>query len=170
MAAYCDIRCFTGIGTGLTPEDVNLLFDEAEKEGFLRTVAFERVDVTREDFREFVANPDVFFAAGFDEGGRPLGWFHLTGFEGRTARIHFCFFEAGKKDRLELGAVALDYCFSLIGLGSLIGVVPVINPGAIEYVRRLGGREFGLVPEMCRIERLKRSVGGMVFVFEPEKH
>lgn len=104
---------------------------------------------------------------GRPKDGRPLGFFYLDSFEGSTARLHFCLFRAGRNERLAVGRQVLDWCFETFEFKSLVGVVPALNPGAVGYARAMGGRCLGLIPGACWIERLRRTVAGVQFVFKP---
>jgi len=140
------------------------LYDIAKRENVLDAVAFD----VAADLDLFLASVRLmtFFGAGYDSKDQPLGFFYLTNFEGSTARLHFCFFEAGRDRRLELGRWVLDWCFKAFEFKCLIGIVPVINRGAVNYARALGGYEMGIIPGICYIHRLERSVGGVQFIFD----
>jgi|GEM_PF-6590184 len=147
----------------LSEDQLTEIYETALGEGVLDLVAFD-AKVDEGSFLIFARRAPV-FGVGCGPEGQPLGFFYLTGFEGRAARVHFCFFKAGRELRSFLGRAVLDWCFSVFELQSLIGVVPAINPGACQYAREMGGLMMGIVPGMCWIERLKRAVGGVQFVF-----
>lgn len=140
------------------------IYRTARREGVIDQVAFDAA-VNEECFLLFARRVEV-FGAGFDDRGRPLGFFYLNNFEGATARLHFCLFEAGRPRRLELGRRVLDWCFETFEFKALLGLVPTVNPAAIDYARRMGGRESALIPGLCWIERLKRTVDAVQFIFE----
>ncbi|MDR0882572.1 MAG: hypothetical protein LBP55_08515 [Candidatus Adiutrix sp.] len=101
-------------------------------------------------------------------GGIPQGFFYLTDFEGATARIHFALYAAGRPARLALGRQVLAWCWATFELQALLGVIPGLNLGAVNYARALGGRELGRLPGYCWVARLKRAVAGRQFLFERE--
>jgi len=140
------------------------LYDIAKREKVLDSVAFDVVA----DLDLFLASVRLmtFFGAGYNSDDQPLGFFYLTNFEGNTARLHFCFFEAGRNRRFELGRWVIDWCFKAFELKCLVGIVPVINRGAVNYARAVGGYEMGTIPGICYIHRLERSVGGVQFIFD----
>lgn len=147
----------------LSEDQLTEVYETARTEGVLSLVAFD-VQASEELFLIFARQAEV-FGVVYGPDGRPLGFFYLTGFEGSTARAHFCYFQAGRERRGVIGRAVLDWCFSTFELRSLIGVIPSINPGACRYAREMGGREMGLIPGLCWIARLRRCVGGVQFVF-----
>lgn len=147
----------------LSDDDLSKIYQTAKREGVLNLVAFD-VDINEECFKLFARRVEVFGAA-FNDEGRPVGFFFLANFEGATARFHFCFLKAGRKDRRVIGQTVLDWCFGTFEFQSLIGVIPSINQGACQFAREMGGKEMGIIPGMCWINRLKRSVGGVQFIF-----
>lgn len=147
----------------LSDEQLSNIYEAARREGVLGLVAFDTA-VDEEGFLLFARRVEV-FGSGFDDQGRPLGFFYLTSFEGSTARLHFCLLAAGRPHRQFLGRAVIDWCFKTYELESLIGVAPSINRGACQYAREMGGQEMGVIPGLCWIDRLKRSVGGVQFVF-----
>lgn len=159
----CNIKLFWDMDYG----EIDRIYDVGEAEGALKAVMY-MAPMDRYMFACFARNC-VVFGAGFDQAGNVLGFFYLDGFEGATARLHFCFFEAGRKDRHALGHQVMEMCFKQFHLKALIGVVPSIYSGACDYAREVGGREVGRIPGMCWFERLRRNVGAVMFVFEPQE-
>lgn len=148
---------------GLSDAQLSEIYQTAKKEGVLSLVAFDG-DIDEKGFMLFAKDVAV-FGSGFDDQGRPLGFFYLTSFEGATARLHFCFFQAGRAQRHLLGRQVMGWCFKTFRFESLIGIVPVINRGACQYAREVGGKEMGVIPGICWIDRLKRAVSGVQFIF-----
>lgn len=149
----------------LSDKELGEIYATAQAERVLDIVAYDcQVDLER--FLLFARRVEVFGAVM--DGDKTMGFFYLTSFEGSTARVHFCLFEAGREYREEAGRAVLDWCFKSFEYGrlvSLIGIVPAINQGVIKYAREMGGQEMGTIPGFCWIERLKRSVGGVQFIF-----
>lgn len=150
----------------LSDEELDRLYDIGKGDGVLDIVAFD-ANVSREMFMMFTRRVEV-FGAVYDEC-IPMGFFYLTSFEGGTARLHFCNFRAARPVLAELGRLVLDWCFETLEFQSLIGIVPSFNVGAIRFAREMGGREMGRIPGVCWMERLKRAVSGIQFLFLPPK-
>lgn len=102
----------------------------------------------------------------FDAEDRPLGFCGLNGFEGLTARLHICPAAAARPHLTALSRAFLAWCWSL-GLKAVIGITPACYQGVARYAREAGGIEFGRVPGIFYLSRLKRHVDGLVFVFKP---
>lgn len=143
------------------------LYQVGKADGALDLVIFD-ASVTLDLFCLFARRQEV-FGAVYDHNNKPLGFFYLNTFEGASARLHFCTFKAARENRHEIGRKVLKWCFETFEFKSLIGAVPVIYSGACDYAREMGGREIGWIPGMCWIERLKRTVGALMFVFEPSE-
>jgi len=148
----------------LSDAQLSDIYHTARRENVLEQVAFD-APVNEECFLLFARRVEV-FGACFDPDGRPAGFFYLTNFEGSTARIHFCLFEAGHACRATIGGRVLDWCFEVFEFKALIGIIPSTNTGAIGFARKMGGREIARIPGFCWIEKLKRSVSGVQFIFE----
>ncbi len=148
----------------LTSDEVEALWRQARAEGLLSVFGAD-VDMDLVTFWD-VARLSLVFCAGYDPCGEPVGFFLLTNVEGETARLHFCLFKAGREARHELGRQALEWIFDNFSFQCLRGVVPVINRGAAEFAREVGGRELGIIPGYCWLRRRERGVGGIVFIFE----
>lgn len=148
----------------LSDSQLSEIYHTARRENLLDQVAFD-ASVNEECFMLFARRVEVFGTA-YDPEGRPLGFFYLTNFEGSTARIHFCLFEAGHPHRVAAGGRVLNWCFEVFEFKALIGIIPSINTGAIGYAHKMGGREIARIPGLCWIEKLKRSVSGVQFIFE----
>ena len=134
--------------------------------GALPLMARDIQEMTPELFSLFARRVEV-FGSIYTPDGVNVGLFYLTDFEGSTAQIHFCLFEAGRKDRLAIGREVLDWCFKTFEFQAVVGIVPSINQGAARFARECGGREMGIIPGHCWIARLKRAVGGHQFLFLP---
>lgn len=148
----------------LSDSQLSEIYHTARREGVLDRVAFD-TSVNEECFLLFARRVEV-FGTTFDSENRPVGFFYLTNFEGATARIHFCLFEAGHPHRVAVGRRVLDWCFDVFEFKALIGVIPSGNAGAIGYARKMGGREIARIPGLCWMDKLKRSVSGVQFIFE----
>lgn len=148
----------------LSDSQLSEIYHTARRENLLDHVAFD-APVNEECFMLFARRVEV-FGTVYDPENRPVGFFYLTNFEGSTARIHFCLFEAGHRRRVAVGGRVLDWCFEVFEFKALIGVIPSINTGAIGFARKMGGREVARIPGLCWIEKLKRSVNGVQFIFE----
>lgn len=151
----------------MSEAELERLYEEGKADGALGLVSYD-MPMTYEVFSLFARRCEV-LAACYGAGSKPLGFFYLNDFEGSTARLHFCLYQAGRGDRHEIGRQALKWCFDTFKFKSLIGAVPVIYSGACDYAREMGGREMGWIPGLCWIERLKRAVGALVFIFEPKE-
>lgn len=165
------IKFWRSNGTGLSVAEIRELYQAGAADGTLNLVAYDCPELSGDLFETFVRRLDRigFFAGVYDACARPLGFFFLSCFEGETARVHFCVFSRAAGERHELGGFVLKNIFRLFKLKSLIGVVPVINPGAARYCAEMGGARRGLIPGACWIARLRRAVGGIQFLFLPEK-
>ncbi len=161
------IKFWTNNGTGLSLNEVLELYHIGAADGTLNVVAYDCPRLDERLFETFVRRLGRigFFAGVYDGEGRAVGFFFLSGFEGETARVHFCIFSRAAPRRHEIGACVLENVFRLFRLKTLIGLVPVINPGAVRYCLEMGGRKTGLIPGACWIARLRRSVGGLQFLF-----
>ncbi len=149
----------------MTDEELGRIYDQARKEGALDLVAYDAA-VSRDLFMLFARRAEVFGAVHGEEE-IPLGFFYLNAFEGRTARMHFCFLAAGRPERREIGRTVLKWCFATFDFECLVGIVPAINRGAVAFALEAGGRRMGEIPGCCWIEKLKRTVAGVQFLFPP---
>lgn len=83
----------------------------------------------------------------------PIAIVWLNRFEGKTARLHFCFFKKAWGARsVEIGrfivSQLLDYSYEKEYIyDSLIGYIPVSNKPAIGFFKKLGVKFVGELPE-----------------------
>ncbi|UQZ89812.1 hypothetical protein C4J81_11565 [Deltaproteobacteria bacterium Smac51] len=163
------IKFWTSHDTGLSLDEVKELYEIGAADGTLDIVAYDCPRLSPGLFETFVRRLDKigFFAGVYGDQDRPVGFFFLSCFEGDTARIHFCLFNYGMERRHEIGDFVLETCFNFFKLKTLIGLVPVINQGAANYCLEMGGRKTVLIPGACWIARLRRSVGGLQYLFFP---
>ncbi len=162
------IKFWNPAGAGLTKREILALYQIGAADGTLNLVAYDSPALDAGLFETFVRLDRVgFFAGVYDEHARPAGFFFLSAFEGETARFHFCLFRWAFDQRHEIGAFVLENVFRCFRLKSLIGLVPVINSGAVRYCLEMGGRRSALIPGAAWIARLGRAVGGVQFLFLP---
>lgn len=143
--------------------EVESLYEIGFREKALDHVIYD-IRADRKIFLIFTGRAEV-FGAVYDTAEAPMGFFYLDSFEGSTARIHFCFFKAGRGDCYEIGRQVLKWCFETFDFKCIRGIVPAFNVGVIRYAHKLGGRFRGFIPGNCWIERLKRSMAGAQFIF-----
>lgn len=151
----------------LTDEDLAELYRLGRDCGALSVTALDFAGFDQNWFWLFARRAEVFAAV---EGGpgRFVGFFYLTDLLAATARIHFCLFREGRRRRASIARDVLGWCFAAFEFQSLTGIVPVINQGAARFARECGGRELGLIPGACFVDRLRRAVGGQQFLFLPD--
>lgn len=147
----------------LSDEALERLYEIGRQEGVLDHALYD-VSADLNLFLIFARKAEV-FGSVYAQNGEEAGFFYLDSFEGSTARLHFCFFKAGRERRHEIGRQVLNWCFETFEFKCLKGLIPVINSGAIRYAGEMGGRFWGFIPGNCWLEKLRRTVAGALFIF-----
>lgn len=112
---------------------------------------------------------------------RPCGFFFLTEYEGKAARIHFGTLPMGTKRTASKQPVVV--AFGMFGLASLlweqlvtgsyrldtlIGLTPVCNKEAIKLIHKVGAVDCGIIPAACYYHDTGENVAGLATVYTRE--
>ena len=113
--------------------------------------------------------------------GEPVGFYFLTDRQGKSAQVHFCTLPVGVKrtaSRLSLVRAMGLYAVGAalwernqsggFVLDTLIGITPLCNTRAVKYVRTLGARDCGIVPDMCWYHDTGENVAGLLTAYTRE--
>ena len=119
----------------------------------LNTIVFYDADIrSKEEFLEFMqrpANNPVVTLVDNQIAG--MAWFN--GYDGKMAFGHFLFFKAIWGCTDEIGNKVIEYWFSLkkdsgdLLFKTILGVIPEFNQKAIRFVKRIGFKELGTIPD-----------------------
>ncbi len=107
------------------------------------------------------------------DGRRPIGGMlceDVPG-DGKARQVHLinCLRPKNDEERAVLLAgcrAGLDYAFDNLGAARLMGFIPVINQGALKFVRELGFEMRRVVRDCCYIARLRRNVDAYLVSME----
>jgi len=131
--------------------EIIALYDRMVSEGTVNTVFQDGLVNSSEDFlREMRTCNRLFIVI---ENKEPIAITWLNRFEGKTARLHFCFFKkAWGNKSVEVGrficSQILDYMYEKEYIyDSLIGRIPASNKPAIEFFKKVGVKFVGELPE-----------------------
>lgn len=130
------------------------LYERTVHEGFDRVAFVDGSIRSVADFLGIVRNmADNRFFVFADEAREVLGMFWATNFEGRACRSHFAFYREAGRRRLTvaMGRMGLEYMLHAQDeagyvLDSVEGLTPVSNRLACRFVRKIGMRIIGEVP------------------------
>jgi RimJ/RimL family protein N-acetyltransferase len=135
---------------------VRAFYDISVRDGTTKTVFFDGSIHSRDMFLETVKAPSnivCFFFRGRSEVPEAFAWLNALG--GHTAFAHFSILKsAWGGAALEFGRMALDYWFSFNRadgsplLHLILGTIPSVNRRAIRYVKALGFRSCGAIPNL----------------------
>lgn len=116
---------------------------------------------------EYIRTSQAWLVACFRKG-ETVGFWWLNGFIGRTAMIHFCFWDLGLDDAVRLGRQSLHWLFEQGDLDSVYGVTPKHYRHVFPFILRAGFTLMGEVPGACYLKRKDRHVPGVLSVCVPE--
>ena len=141
--------------------EIMSLYDRMAEEGTVNTVFQDGLVTCREDFLREMKTVNRLHIV-FD-GKEPVAVVWLNRFEGRTARLHFCFFKKiwGVKS-VEIGrficSELLNYQYENEFIyDALIGRIPASNTLAIRFFEKVGVKFVGELPEGHWNDRTKKS-------------
>ncbi len=107
------------------------------------------------------------FVTAWEGAGRPLAGMLCEDVLGNMKAKQAHFLTAMRpKDKADMKTLfegcraGIEYAFEVLGAGSLMGFIPVVNQGALKFCERLGFEVRRVVKGCCYIDRLKRSVDG----------
>jgi len=147
---------------------------------YLDLLKEERVDATFyggcikefEDFLSFVKDPTNYFVFVVDAENRSfvcIAW--LNGVMNNSAFSHFT--SIGRNSyKPQIGKLVLDY-WKATGVPTvLVGITPETHKLAIRLAVNLGYKTLGVIPNLCYVERDKKSVGGIIsyYLFGGDKN
>jgi len=159
-------------GMRTIPDDIVFeSFDIMVREGTQKTVFYNGSVKTRESFLEFMKdtrNLPVFVM--YDNVISGIFW--INGLHSNFAFAHFCLFKNAWGDvSKEIGHKVLEYWFSIPDKDGnslfdlIIGIIPSFNKKAESYVRSLGFKKVGDIPNMIKTNSNHNSAA-MLFYFE----
>jgi len=102
-------------------------------------------------------------------GDEAAGVVWLNRFKSKTCYVHFCAFtkfwgkgsvDMGRcaiKQVLDMRDNAANYCFD-----TLLGLIPCANVHAIKWLKKVGLREVGVIPNALWNQPLKKSEDGLL--------
>lgn len=125
------------------------VFRQIKQEKNFELVFYEGQIRSEDDFLSMMkspANAPVFLLRNGVAAG--VAW--LNGFSANLAYGHFCFLAADDRDTVKMGKSIVSYWLSFPQLEFVMGVIPSFNRRAIEFVKKLGFKEVGDVPQMIK--------------------
>lgn len=143
------------------------LWHRMEREGTAKRVFYGGTVLSAQDFLAYMKDPENHLWV-FVEDGKPVAFFWLNNFEGRTARIHFCAFKAVWGDQArKIGADALKLCLEDRDgegplLDCLIGYTPAKNRLVRRFIREIGMETVGEVPALLFDAQEEQGVKGLI--------
>ena len=112
---------------------------------------------TYEDFDEILLDSLVFTARYF---GEIAGIIWLNTFENKTARIHFFVLSPARRILITGGREVIGRLLDWNDMKAFYGFVPEWNKSAIKYYRKLGFKDFGIIPDLA-YDQKKQTRGNM---------
>jgi len=132
------------------------LFDMMTSDGTLRTVFYDGSVQRRLDFVRYFKSPSVKMFMIMRET-ELVGFAWLTAVQTATAMLHWCFFSnAWGKDTADIAYAASQELLKMRKEGgeyileTLLGMVPLDNERAVEFVKKAGGTVVGTIPRAIR--------------------
>jgi len=122
-----------------------------------------------EDFLQHVTRADVIFTLIFVPGeNEPMGFFWLNRLERTHAYCHFAAFPEywGKPVTVKAGQQAMDWC--LHTFHTIMGMVPISNKYAIDYLYRVGLKDVGDIPNLIWSAKEEKPVTGKLMYITRE--
>jgi hypothetical protein len=149
----------------LTDDQLLAFGRKLRDEDLFRVVFYDGRVKTPEDFVAYFHRPEnvaVFLYLGTE----PVAFGWLNGFRECSAFAHFCGFTNARGRMGYLGRLGLAYWFTAFEfLNVLLGFISSENRLALRYVRQLGFKEVGAVPEMIHDAYRGEPVPGVLFYF-----
>lgn len=149
------------------PEDCIPIFEAMQREGLTHTVFYDG-PVNQGDFEKAMEQA-VMIPIYRDGALLAAAW--LRDIQGATASLHFCFFDAGRPEAVNIGVKLLRFVFACSKLQSLFGITPKPYRSAVRYITAVGGHILGEVAGACVLHhRGGRVVPAVVSTFIREEY
>ncbi|MBU1002383.1 MAG: hypothetical protein KKE73_07650 [Proteobacteria bacterium] len=141
----------------LGAEGLGSLWRQLGREGMQRTLFYDGGVASSQEFTRFASDPArLFYAVVVDQS--PVALFWLDGWSGQAAFIHFAVFRRaqGQAARI-IGRYVTGWLLRAEREGggplvrTLIGLTPDTHPLAVRFVRDLGFRILGRVPQVLSL-------------------
>ncbi len=129
----------------------------AISEGVADTVFYAGVDHTPEKLLAVLKRSENLVTFVYQDGAI-VGTAWLNGLSQGHAFGHFGFLSGS--DAVGAGKQIIEYWSLFDAINVIVGMVPITNPKAIHYVKKLGFREAGQVPKMLKVEG--KAVAGVI--------
>ena len=85
-----------------------------------------------------------------DDTQRPVCMVWLSDAVDGRALGHFCILKEGRKYKLEMSAEILRYWIEVLGVNTILGVVPSFNKPAVKFMGEMGFVILGEIPTMVQ--------------------
>lgn len=167
LIPYCTID---GLWT-FKDSQVIAFFNRMVQDGTAETVFYSGEITTGEAFLREMKSPRSFLYVAFSDG-IPAGLTWVNGFEGKSARNHFCVFSDFWGQSLELGKAGMKFLTHLkTGNGPylfdvLIGRIPEWNTHAIDFAIKCGCKRLSdSLPNAIWNAKTKRSEPAVIIYY-----
>lgn len=145
LLPYCNID---GIAT-FTDSEIMGLYQRTTDEGTCDMIFYDGSINSKEEFLSVMKYGQNELYTIIEDSIKGFVW--LNRFEGKFARIHFCFFKEAWGDTVKLGKFVNSTLINMKASGEFIldmilGYIPISNQKAISYSKKIGGKEAGEIP------------------------
>ncbi len=153
---------------------IRSLYERMEKEGIAQIVFSDGEIKDADEFLYLMKHgPNALYLVDVPDG--PAGILWLNRFKGKTCYVHFCAFQkywgAGS---VEIGREAIcqvlymknrdgEYC-----LDTLLGLIPCDNMPAIKWLKKVGLKEVGVIPNGLWKQDSGKSEDGLLLYLTRE--
>lgn len=139
--------CISGVSNTFKPGDLEQVYTQLLQEGLDRYLFADGTIQSFPVFEQTVTRPDVWFYSGYDtpSGNNPLAVVLLNQFKGKTAYMHFAFFEAGLSHRHAIAARFMQLVFAG-GLTAVFGATSIRWRNVRTFAREVGFVDMARVP------------------------
>lgn len=148
--------------------DIMNIFDRIEAQR-LKDVVFYEFGGDREWFLDIMKNGENQMYVVFDHPS-VAGIVWLNRFEGRSARLHFCFLQGyGGDYAIEVARKWLEIVLNKRNMYDvLVGVTPVKNKAAIGFLKKVGVTVAAVIPNYVYSKKTQQSEPAMMSYFTKE--
>ena len=159
----------------LTDNYIKNIFVKMQEQHLVRKVFTRGAIETPDDFLDFMQSPQNHLQIICEDNGNPLLICWVNGIEDKHASIHWCLFkETWGKNSIELGFMARDNWLNLkdkngnYHLNMLIGITPIDNKLAIRFLKNIGAKCVGVIPNHMYNIYTKKYEGLMISYYQRE--
>ena len=128
-------------------EWLDVIYDIMDREGYLRTVIYDKEDLSKKEFLKWCADGKLLFIL-FRQDATPLAlvWFTKPSETGKQVFAHFTTLNLiPREESVEAGKELIRFLYDSLGIEQLIGVTPKVYRHALQFAYDMGYEKVAIL-------------------------